>query len=206
MRFGWLVFVAVFAAGCAVEDPSGTKVRGNGAVQNDDDDPSDPTPTDQPANGNDGVAPVITPSTPAQTQTQTPGNTPASPAKKPAIACLTDTDSVKASYFIALQRDPDPGGLQHWVGIIQAGESRLGVLKQILQSPEFIASREQLTNEDYVTSLYRSFFDREPDAAGFALWLDSLNKGGSRSGIALAFADSAEFKDPGSNRAAACYF
>lgn len=198
-----LVVLGSLASGCAAEDTSGTKLKnGNGIVVGDSDDGADPSPSDAPAaTGNGGVAPIVTPSTPP------PPSAPAKPAAppKPAIVCNDDTDSVKASYFIALQRDPDPGGLVHWVGVLQGGETRLGVLKQILQSPEFIASREQLSNEDFVTSLYRSFFDRAPDPVGFAGWVDALAGGASRSGVAIAFADSEEFRSP-ANRAVACYF
>jgi len=203
-RVSALLLLTAFAAGCAAEEVSGTRVR-SGDIANADDD-SDPTPSDGPASANGSgtdIAKPVTPATPPATEA-TPAVKPA--AEKPAIACVTDVDSVTQSYFVALQRKPDEGGLQNWVNVIQQGETRLGVLKRILQSAEFIASREQLGNQEFVESLYRSFFDRDPDAAGLASWVGNLDNGGSRSTVAIAFADSEEFKSPASNRAVACYF
>lgn len=200
------LILAAFAAGCAAEEVSGTKVR-NGNVSNPDGDSADPSPNDGPGSSdrpNSDIAKPVTPATPPAAQSTAPAVKPA--AEKPPIACATDVDSVTRSYFVALQRTPDEGGLQTWVGAIQQGETRLGVLKRILQSTEFLASREQLTNSEYVVSLYRSFFDREPDAGGFATWVGNLDSGGTRPDVAIAFADSEEFKSPASNRATACYF
>jgi len=203
-RISALLVAAAFAAGCAQDEATGSKIRNAGAVDSTDDGASgsDPSETGGSTNNtNDNVAKPVTPANAPATTTPA-----AKPIEKAAIACGTDIDSVTQSYAIALQRKPDDGGLQNWVGIIQQGETRLGVLKRILQSTEFNTAFEQLTNAEFVTSLYRSFFDRDPDAAGLAGWVGNLDGGGSRSGIAIAFADSEEFKSPNSNRAVACYF
>ena len=42
-------------------------------------------------------------------------------------------------------------------------------------SEEF--TNKNLSNEQYVDTLYATFFDRAPDAAGKADWLGKLNRG-----------------------------
>lgn len=206
-RVSALLVAFAFAVGCSQEEVGDTKVRNPDAVASGGDDAKGSSPAGSTAgstNTNGDVAKPVTAATPPATTTTPPVT--AKPASKPAIPCANDVESVTQSYSVALQRKPDEGGLQNWVGIIQQGETRLGVLKRILQSTEFTTSRAQLTNEEFVVSLYRSFFDRDPDAAGLAGWVGNLNNGGDRSAVAIGFADSEEFKSPSSNRAVACYF
>ena len=54
-------------------------------------------------------------------------------------------------------------------------------------------SGQNLSNEEYLTRLYRTFMNREPDEAGFNAWLSQLNDGVSREEIFSGFVGSQEF-------------
>lgn len=200
MRLRALLFfgmLSVFAVGCATEDAP-APLRPSAGAHEGDRDRSGETTTPGAADENSGVAKPVTPND------GTPATKPDVQAKP--IACDTDEDSVSQSYRVALQRDPDPGGLQHWVAAIQSGATRLGVLNAILASEEFASVHANLTDDEFLSSLYRSFFNRDPDAIGREDWLAALAGGQSRATVAQAFANSDEFKSPNSNRATACYF
>jgi hypothetical protein len=49
-----------------------------------------------------------------------------------------------------------------------------------------------LSNTDIITELYVGYYNRAPDPAGLAFWLDALNKGVSLTAIANDFANSDE--------------
>ena len=58
-------------------------------------------------------------------------------------------------------------------------------------SQEFISKNS--TNEEYLTILYKAFFDRDPDLAGLDLWIAELNGGTDRSQVLDGFLGSQEF-------------
>lgn len=201
--------LSVLAVGCATEDTSGTKTKrpSIGVHEDSGDDDSDSTTAPAGTTGESGIAKPVTPAD-GPVPADNPG---AATTTKPVIqaqpiACNTDEDSVTQSYRVALQRDPDPGGLQNWVGAIQNGDTRLGVLNKILTSQEFVSVHANLTDDEFLSYLYHSFFNRDPDPGGRQGWLNALAGGQSRSSVAQAFANSEEFKSPSSNRATACYF
>ena len=47
----------------------------------------------------------------------------------------------------------------------------------------------------FVTILYRAFFDREPDAPGYQVWVDWLNSGAGRQDLLNGFIYSLEFEN-----------
>ena len=49
------------------------------------------------------------------------------------------------------------------------------------------------TNEEFVTRLYTTFMDREPETAGFKYWFGELKKGKSREDVMSSFAQCQEF-------------
>lgn len=203
--------LSLFAVGCAAEDTTGDDAKRPSSAKHADTGAASDAETDPAASGGDGVAKPVTPadgpatSPPAAANTDLSKANPVATVAKP-IACATDADSVSQSYRIALQREPDPVGLQNWVGVIQNGDTRLGVLEHIIDSQEFLDGYAGLSNEGFATFLYRSFFNREPDSAGLQGWVGALNGGQSRAAVAKAFAESPEFEDPNSNKAVACYF
>lgn len=63
----------------------------------------------------------------------------------------------------------------------------------------FVFSQEFLnkntTNEKYLTILYKAFFNREPDQAGWEIWLAELNAGKDRGEVLDGFIYSLVFFD-----------
>lgn len=50
------------------------------------------------------------------------------------------------------------------------------------------------TNDQFVTSLYEGYLQRDPDSGGYSAWLNYLNGGGSRDTARSGFANSGEFQ------------
>ena len=97
-------------------------------------------------------------------------------------------------YQQCLGRVPDQAGLTGWVNALTAGTlSGADVANGFILSDEFI--NRYTTNEDFVTILYRAFFDREPDAAGYSGWLTNLYGGNSRAEVLNGFVSSQEFNN-----------
>ena len=69
-------------------------------------------------------------------------------------------------YQQCLEREPDKAGLDGWVnGLKTCSKTGADVANGFIFSPEFI--NRSTTNEEFVTILYRAFFDREPDPGGY---------------------------------------
>ena len=95
-------------------------------------------------------------------------------------------------YSKALNRKPDANGLNDWVTQLKNGTAQgARVAQGFIDSVEF--KNRKLNNKDYVTVLYRTFFDREPDKSGLNYWIDALEDGLSRLYVFRGFAESNEF-------------
>jgi LCP family protein required for cell wall assembly len=101
-------------------------------------------------------------------------------------------------YVQCLGRQPDEDGLNEWVGRLMNG-SKTGadVAEGFVFSKEFL--EQQHSNEEFVTILYRAFFNREPDANGYSAWLGRLSGGMTRESVLDGFLKSKEFADLCSN-------
>jgi hypothetical protein len=95
-------------------------------------------------------------------------------------------------YQLCLQRDPDIAGLDGWVASLLS-DANVGadVAKGFIFSPEFTGSI--MSHEAYMRILYKAFFNRDPDAAGLAGWLEVLNGGIARVEVLNGFIYSKEF-------------
>jgi len=97
-------------------------------------------------------------------------------------------------YTQALERQPDTVGLNSWVSQLAASKiTGAQFASSIIFSAEFSAKNK--SNEEFVTVLFRSCYNREPDAAGFDSWVNLLNAGQSRQFVLAGFTNSAEFKN-----------
>ena len=95
-------------------------------------------------------------------------------------------------YHTILERSPDAGGLNDWTERLQSGIfAGSDVARGFIFSQEF--TNRDTTNEAFVTILYRSFFNREPDEAGYNDWLNRLTHGASREEVLDGFLYSLEF-------------
>jgi hypothetical protein len=111
-----------------------------------------------------------------------------------------DDDYEKLNVFVSrlyrnfLKREPDKKGLADWVDVLRFGKGTgAKVVAGFVLSPEYKAN--SLSNEEYVTALYRIIFDREPDAAGLNAWVAVLEKGYTNKKVLAGFVNSDEFEN-----------
>ncbi|MEI7615127.1 MAG: DUF4214 domain-containing protein [Actinomycetota bacterium] len=82
-------------------------------------------------------------------------------------------------YVQALGRQPDTAGLNSWVSQLAADKiTGAQFASFIIFSAEF--SGKNKNNEEFVNILFKSCYNREPDASGFDSWVSLLNAGQSR--------------------------
>ena len=98
-------------------------------------------------------------------------------------------------YSSVLGRDADPDGAKFWNEKLTSYElTGAEVAEKFVLSPEFLGSVDDDTQ--FVTVLYKAFFDREPDAEGLAYWTNALsNKTMTREQVEQNFVFSKEWAD-----------
>ena len=102
------------------------------------------------------------------------------------------TAFVSRMYTKALNRAYDVNGLNDWTGDYLDGKATANdIAYGFILSEEF--EGRNLSDEAYVDTLYRTFFDREPDEGGKAGWLDELANGTSRKDVLDGFLGAEEF-------------
>jgi len=130
-----------------------------------------------------GNAPTVTPK-----PTPGPGNPTPSP-KDPSIG-----DFIERLYTIALNRASDAEGKKYWVKEVTSGNKTGADCARgfLVDTPEF--QNRNLPVEDFVETLYLTFFDRESEPNGKAYWVGVLKNGTmSRLEVILGFIDSKEW-------------
>ncbi len=99
---------------------------------------------------------------------------------------------VSRFYQVCLDRQADQAGLNKWVeDLLSGAKTGADVAKGFLFSKEF--TDKNLDNASFLTIAYRAFFNREPDAEGYDVWLKKLNNGTSRTTVIDGFSQSQEF-------------
>lgn len=99
---------------------------------------------------------------------------------------------VSRMYTVALGRDAEPQGLNDWTNRLLSYEvDGSGIANGFILSDEF--KNKKVSDEVYVDTLYRTFFDREADPDGRATWLGTLANGNSREYVLAGFVNSVEF-------------
>lgn len=158
-----------------------------------------PTPTDTPT---PTATPTATPTDkPASTPTTKPTVSP-TPTTAPAVPTPTINpgrvdregveDFVERLYNNCLGRESDAYGKNNWVNeIIYNGMPGGDVARGFLYSDEM--KNMNLSDEDFVRTLYSTLLDREPDGEGLANWTKALAEGQSRESIIDGFIDSTEW-------------
>ena len=97
-------------------------------------------------------------------------------------------------YTNALERQPDAANFNIWVSQLVAKKiTGAQFASGIIFSSEFTAKNK--SNEEFVTILFKSCYNREPDAAGFDSWVSLLNAGQSKQFVLAGFTNSQEFQD-----------
>lgn len=78
-------------------------------------------------------------------------------------------------YRVALNRTPDQAGYEFWTNSLRSQDwAGRQVLNNLLDTPEFRGLN--LTAEEFVKRMYNVVNDREPDAEGFAYWVNRYNE------------------------------
>ncbi len=73
-------------------------------------------------------------------------------------------------------------------------EAGLATMSQsFADSAEFKITYGALDNAEFVTLVYRNVMQRDPDPAGFAHWVSSLDAGYPRGSVMIAFSESEEY-------------
>ncbi len=103
------------------------------------------------------------------------------------------TTFVARLYTKALGRQYEVAGLNDWCNRITSGSWSINDASSIgfFNSQEFY--NKNLSNDEYVKVLYRTFFDREYDQEGYDYWMNRLASGTSRNEVLMGFANSREF-------------
>ena len=95
-------------------------------------------------------------------------------------------------YKIALQRDYEEKGFLEWCNKLADGSiDGANVARGFFFSEEFL--NKNYTVDEYLTILYRVFFDREPDTDGFNAWKKVIMTGRSYESVLEDFIDSTEW-------------
>ncbi len=147
--------------------------------------PDDPTPTTKPGDPTPTTKPGDpTPTTKPEDPTPTP-----SVEKEPSIA-----DFVERLYTIALNRESEKAGKDFWINEIESGNRTGGDCAHffLIEAEEFL--NRGLSREDFVETLYKTFFDRDSEAEGKAFWVGKLKSGEmSKEDVINGFIDSKEW-------------
>lgn len=123
----------------------------------------------------------------------------------PAMARRVDGSSTAATvdrlYHAFFLRYPDTAGLRYWVCMRGTGLSVAKVAENFAASDEFRLRYPSGDFGQFLDQIYRDVFNREPDPAGKAYWLDLLQAGTVNRGTIVAnFSESAEMRYHTENR------
>ena len=112
-----------------------------------------------------------------------------------------DTDGNAGEVYRLYQvfdRDPAQGdttGLGYWIAQADGGMASSEVAARFIDSTEFSTTYgDNLSNAEFITSLYTNFLNRTADQSGFDWWVAQLNSnaGRTRATVLAEFSESAE--------------
>lgn len=101
---------------------------------------------------------------------------------------FTPQEIITAYYVGYYNRAPDPVGFEFWVDAYDMGISRLQIANFFADQDEtralypYFADPTNESPASFITSVYLNLFNREPDDAGFAFWLNVLTSGSVETG------------------------
>lgn len=104
------------------------------------------------------------------------------------------TDFVDRFYSTVLGRNAEPAGEIYWTDSLVTGmRAGADVARGFIFSQEF--TNRALGDSEYVDVLYRAFFNRSPDSAGYSDWMNQLQHGTDRAAVLDGFIFSQEFRN-----------
>ena len=118
---------------------------------------------------------------------------PVPPMAKPVTDEKAFGTFIERLYVVALERESDPEGKAFWINhVMNEGASGADCARYfLLTAPEFM--NRKLSNDAFIDTLYKIFFDRESDEEGKSFWMESLKKGTKRKDVVNNFIDSNEW-------------
>jgi DNA-binding beta-propeller fold protein YncE len=117
------------------------------------------------------------------------------------LAGNAEKSLVSHFYRSILRRAPDDGGKAFWQDQLQqtvnlgmnVNEAWFGMAMSFYAGAEYAAFNRD--DAGFVTDLYKTFFNREPDSDGLAFWKDQIAQGLPRSAVLDSFMFSQEFRN-----------
>ena len=157
---------------------------------------STPVPTDVPGITATPVPTKAATPVPSKAPTKVPTSTPTgSPSVSPVpTEPPTIGDFIERLYTIALDRESEPEGKEFWVNEIESGNRTGGDCAHffLIEAQEFL--NRGLNSEDFVETLYCTFFDRASEAEGKKFWVGELKSGRMKTeDVINGFIDSTEW-------------
>lgn len=115
------------------------------------------------------------------------------PTAKAEIPSAPASNFVAALYLNCLNREAEEEGLYFWgLALTNLEQTGCSTAKHFFTSEEF--RNLNLTDDDYVTRLYKTFMGREPEASEVAYWTGEIGKGAqTRDSVIAFFGQSEEF-------------
>ena len=101
---------------------------------------------------------------------------------------------VERMYTTAMKRGSDKEGKNYWANEL----SNFKCTGEYVGLAFFLSDEMNgsgLSDKEFITRLYKTFMDREPDKDGFKYWCDTLASGVQRSDVVFGFTRSPEFVD-----------
>jgi len=109
------------------------------------------------------------------------------------IAAGSIEDFIERLYTVALGRASEADGKAYWISEITEGRKTGGECGLFFLLGEEFTNRK-LSDEDFVETLYSTFFDRHSEPDGKAYWLGALKNGSAdREMVVRSFIDSTEW-------------
>lgn len=99
---------------------------------------------------------------------------------------------VERMYTTAMNRASDAEGLEYWAHEL----SNFKISGEVVGASFFLSDEMngfKLSDSEYVTRLYKTFMDREPDEDGLSYWVGLLGSGSARADVVFGFTRSPEF-------------
>ncbi|MBR3057054.1 MAG: DUF4214 domain-containing protein [Clostridiales bacterium] len=116
------------------------------------------------------------------------------PTAKAEIPSVSAKGFAERMYTKCLGREAEAEGLEYWsLALTNLEKDGAGCAKFFFESDEFVNFKTD--NKEYVTRLYRTFMNREPEADGLKYWVGQLDQGEARENVLRGFVDSKEFTE-----------
>lgn len=157
-------------------------------------------PTKKPTKAPTKAPTKVPTKTPTKAPTKKPTKTPTkvptkAPTKKPTpTKAPVFSDFVERLYTCALNRKSEPEGKKYWTNEVTSGKRTGADCARyfLLEAPEFM--NRNLSVEDFVETLYKTFFDRKSDSAGKTQWVYAIKTGQkTRAEVVNDFIESTEW-------------